>query len=498
MHQTVTADNKDHDTVPASILCDVHHGQLETEVSAAQSRRILLKIDSVVLPLIVVSMTLAFLDKNGLAYAAVYGLETDTHLVGQQYSWLGSIFYFGYLAMEFPNLWLITKFPTGKYMGGCLMAWGACLCLLAVCRNFAGLAVIRLLLGIFEAALLPCLLLVNSKWYRRNEQPLRTALWYNTFAGVFGGILSYAIGHIKGDLPTWKYIFIIYGAVTILVGCLVIFALPDSPATAWFLSAEEKKIALLRVSENQTGLGTHKDMKLGQILEALTDPRYYILMTFVIAQSITNAGITNFNPLIISGYGFSQAKTTLLATPQAAVAMVAQALFTTLTFFVPNIRCLLWVISSLIAMAGAIVVHVVDPTTQRNASLAGVYIMGFYNVPWVLALSLQTSNTSGTTKKSFVSISVAIFYAVGNIIGPQFFLEDQAPRYPLGIGAMLCCFAIMTATGILYFISCFTSNKRRDRIHGRISDQPGMEVAGIEADLDDSTDHENNKFRYSY
>jgi hypothetical protein len=63
MHQTVTADNKDHDTVPESILCDVHHGQLETEVSAAQSRRILLKIDSVVLPLIVVSMTLAFLDK---------------------------------------------------------------------------------------------------------------------------------------------------------------------------------------------------------------------------------------------------------------------------------------------------------------------------------------------------------------------------------------------------------------------------------------------------
>jgi hypothetical protein len=56
----------------------------------------------------------------------------------------------------------------------------------------------------------------------------------------------------------------------------------------------------------------------------------------------------------------------------------------------------------------------------------------------------------------------------------------------------------MTATGILYFISCFTSNKRRDRIHGRISDRPGMDVAGIEADLDDSTDHENNKFRYSY
>jgi hypothetical protein len=255
-------------------------------------------------------------------------------------------------------------------------------------------------------------------------------------------------------------------------------------------------------------------MKLSQILDALTDPRYYILMIFVIAQSITNAGITNFNPLIISGFGFSQAKTTLLATPQAAVAMVAQAFCTTLTFFVPNIRCLIWVISSLIAMAGAIMVHVLDPTTQRAASLAGVYIMGFYNVPWVIALSLQTSNTSGTTKKSFVSISVAIFYgsvfplirlmatnlniAIGNIIGPQFFLGNQAPHYPLGIDAMLCCFAIMTVTGILYFISCLISNHHRDRVHGRISEQPGMDVAGIEADMDDLTDRENNRFRYTY
>ncbi|KAL2848519.1 major facilitator superfamily domain-containing protein [Aspergillus pseudoustus] len=483
----------------ASVLGDLQHEHLNTQIPASKFRRVLLKIDLVVMPLIVLAMTLAFLDKNALAYAAIFGLRTDTHLVGQQYSWLGSIFYFGYLAMQFPNLWLITKIPIGVYSGSCLMAWGACLCLLAACHNFAGLATVRFFLGVFEAALLPCLLLVNTRWYRREEQPLRTAFWYNTFAGVFGGILSYAIGHINGSLSTWKYIFLIYGAVTMLVGIVVILALPDSPATAWFFSAEEKKIAMLRVTENQTGLGTNKDLKLNQIIDALTDPKYYILIIFVIAQSVTNAGITNFNPLIISGYGYSQTKTTLMATPQAAVAMVAQALFTAIAFFVPHIRCLLWVLSSLIAMAGAIIVHVVDSTTQRNVSLAGVYIMGFYNVPWVLALSLQTSNTGGTTKKSFVSISVAIFYAVGNIIGPQFFLQSQSPHYPLGIGAMLCCFAIMAVTGVLYFVACFASNKHLDRVHGtQIEGWSGRVTAGLEADIDDLTDRENPNFRYTY
>lgn len=47
-------------------------------------RKILLKIDSVVLSLLVVTSTLAFLDKNALAYAAVWGLREDTGLVGQQ------------------------------------------------------------------------------------------------------------------------------------------------------------------------------------------------------------------------------------------------------------------------------------------------------------------------------------------------------------------------------------------------------------------------------
>jgi hypothetical protein len=77
----------------------------------------------------------------------------------------------------------------------------------------------------------------------------------------------------------------------------------------------------------------------------------------VVAQSITNAGITNFNPLIISGYGFSQTKTTLMATPQAAVAFVAQIIATAFTFLVPNIRCLLWVLSCFPALAGSVMIH---------------------------------------------------------------------------------------------------------------------------------------------
>ncbi|TVY30249.1 putative transporter [Lachnellula hyalina] len=489
------ADRASKSSLSADIPVIAEDAQSEM-LTAALNNRLRWKTDLVVLPLIVLTSTLAFLDKNGMAYAAVYGMKKDAHLVGQEYSWLGSIFYFGYLAMEFPILWLLTKVPIGKFVGITVFIWGGILCCMAACHSFAGLATVRFFLGVFEAGILPSLMIMNSMWYRREEQPLRTALWYNTLAGIFGGILSYAIGKMHAPLATWKYIFLIYGSVTMGVGILVFFALPDSPSKAWFFNAEEKKAAVIRLAENQTGVNSHKNWKMPQVLEALKDPKYWCVALFVIAQSITNAGITNFNPLIIKGYGFSASKTTLMATPQAAVALVAQIFCTTLTFYIPNIRCILWVLSALPALAGAIMIHVLKIASARTASLAGVYLMGFYNVSWVLMLSLQSSNTAGMTKKSFVSVSIAIFYAVGNIVGPQFFLTSQSPKYSLGIGAMLCCFAIMAATGILYGVLVFAENRRRDRVFG-IPERDRVAV-GLAIEDSDQTDGQNKEFRYVY
>lgn len=119
-----------------------------------------------------------------MGFAAVFGMTEDTHLKGQQYSWLGSIFYFGYLAMEIPALWLLTKVPMGRIVGTILVLWGIAIMTMGACHNFAGLATVRFFLGVFEACLLPCCIMVSSIWYRREEHALVSALYFNTFAGV--------------------------------------------------------------------------------------------------------------------------------------------------------------------------------------------------------------------------------------------------------------------------------------------------------------------------
>lgn len=46
---------------------------------------------------------------------------------------------------------------------------------------------------------------------------------------------------------------------------------------------------------------------------------------------------------------------------------------------------------------------------------------------------------------------------MGNIIGPQFFLDSQKPHYSLGIGAMIFSFLLMAVCGVLYW-SVFVGN----------------------------------------
>ena len=463
----------------------------EMETNPAIKRKVLWKIDLFICTNLFLIAFLEFLDKNALGIAAVYSLKKDCNLVDNQYSTVASVFYFGYLLGEFACFFLLSKVRIGKFVSISLGLWGILLMCMAACNSFGSLVAVRFLLGIFEAAILPSFIIISSIWWTKSEQPLRSTLYFNTLAGILGGIFGHCIGLINGKLATWKYIFLIYGAVTVFYSLILVFILPDNIETAWFLSKREKQIAFLRVIDNQSVSAHGSKIKVNQVWEGLRDPKYWIVVAFIICQAITNAGITNFNPLIIKGFGFSALKTTLMGTPQAAVAMGGGIIVTALCMWIENIRCLLWFLSSLPALMGSIMVNRINSHQHRSAALAGIYLMGFYNVPWCLMLALTSSNNAGSTKKAFMSVSVAVWYAVGNIIGPYFFKGSQAPYYPMGIHAMEASFCIMAFTGFLYYICVKYQNKQKETL---------TENCDFIADsqTQDQSDGDNVHFKYVY
>lgn len=119
------------------------------EIDAATNRRLLRIIDWHLMPLLCLIYGLNYLDKTTLSYASIMGIKTDINLEGDDYQWLGSMFYFGYLAWEYPTNRLLQRLPLAKYSAFCVVAWGTVLALFATVSNFGGAVAIRCMYLIF-------------------------------------------------------------------------------------------------------------------------------------------------------------------------------------------------------------------------------------------------------------------------------------------------------------------------------------------------------------
>jgi ACS family allantoate permease-like MFS transporter len=71
------------------------------------------------------------------------GILQDAHLSTSQFSWLGTIYYFGYLAAAYPHNRLLQHFAQAKYIAVCAFLWGLVLCTMAAANNFTGLMFVR-------------------------------------------------------------------------------------------------------------------------------------------------------------------------------------------------------------------------------------------------------------------------------------------------------------------------------------------------------------------
>lgn len=195
------------------------------EPSEEEFRKLLRKVDLFLLPLLCLLYALQFMDKTSSSYAAVMGLQTYYHMEGTMYSWTGSAFYLGYLVFAFPISMVLQKFPVAKTASTLVIVWGVLLCLHSTPSNYAGFITLRTLLGIFESGITPAMVIITSQWYKKEEQFLRTSIWFafNGLGTVMGGCIAYGIAIRDGSysMAGWKVLFVIIGVMTIFVGILM-------------------------------------------------------------------------------------------------------------------------------------------------------------------------------------------------------------------------------------------------------------------------------------
>lgn len=463
------------------------------EIDEGTSKRLRRLIDRRVLPVMIITYFLQALDKGTISFASIMGIQEDTNLHGQQYSWLTTCTYLAVLVWEYPTNWIVQRVPIGKYLAFNIVAWGTVLACHAACKDFTGLVIVRTLLGLFETCCQPIFVILSAMWYRREEQAATVSYWYMMNGGqqIVGGILAYCFTLIKGAaLVNWQILFLVYGVVSVVWGVFVWWWMPDSPMRAKCFSEDDKLLMVERVRDNQTGL-QNKTFKKSHVYEALLDPQTwgYALIQFFTA--LPTSGLGAFANIIISSFGFSVLHTQLLAMVLGAyliVLLLSSAWFSKKF----NQNCFIMIGYVVPSIVGTVVLMTYenDGSTKRRAVLLFCYYLtlSFWGCS-TLGLSMLSRNVGGQTKKSVAIAMNFIGWAVGNTVGPQVFRDDDAPRYLTAFATHMGCYGLLIILLVFLRIWLPYQNKKKENYE--------QDVALTHA-FEDLTDRENKTFRYIY
>lgn len=179
---------------------------------------------------------MAFLDRVNIGNARAFGLEDELHMGGVEYNTALTIFFVPYIIFEIPSNIMLKHFTPRVWLSICCLGFGAITVFQGLVRNYSGLLATRFFLGLFECVLFPgCFYLLGS-WYRRAEAQKRFSLFFSStsLAGAFGGLLASAIGKMDyiRDYRGWRWIFILEGCFTVVLGVIFFFTFPSFPEQA--------------------------------------------------------------------------------------------------------------------------------------------------------------------------------------------------------------------------------------------------------------------------
>ncbi|KAM0265607.1 hypothetical protein ACHAQJ_000039 [Trichoderma viride] len=413
-------------------------------VSPADDARILRRIDLALLPLMLSVYFLQALDKATLSYASIFGLIDDTDLVGDEFSWLGSIVFLAQLIMQLPIAWALVKLPIGKFTSAMVLAWGITLTIMTWPHNFGQLMTARFFLGAFEACVGPAFVAITQMWWRRREQTLRIGSWYcmNGLTWVFGSLITYGLASIDSPFKPYQIIFLFFGIITVVVSGAMFFWMPDSPTEAKFLTNEDKIIAIERLRNNQMGVMS-REWRYPHFFEALRDPKTWLWAVMIFCISVPSNGISTFGPLIIKSFVTDPFQTILFNVPVGIshVLVVSLSAYASMRWKLKGPVIAILCIPPIIGFS--ILLHFPHDIEHRAILLAGYFCLSTFTGITPLIYSWSAQNTAGDTKRKCTSALVFIGSSAGNIIGPLLFTPDEAPSYSRGLRANIVFFTMV-------------------------------------------------------
>ncbi|KAI1346700.1 retrograde regulation protein 2 [Xylaria sp. FL0043] len=433
------------------------------------------KLDWRLMPMIFVIYSLSVLDRSNLGNAHVAGLDESLGLKGNQYSTLGTFFYVTYIIFQSAAAgW--KHFPAHIWVTCIVVSFATISASQAATQNYAGIVVLRFLLGATEAmyAGVPVYL---SFFYPRDKVGFRQGIFLSgsALANAYGGALGYAITQIKSHLEPWRILFLIEGLPTFVMAFVAWFCFPDDIASAKFLTEREQQVVKHMVSRDQTAdVVDHTGLRLKDFWAAFKDWRSYLTGVMYFGCNVSFASLPLFVPSIIAEIGsFSRIQANGLSAPPYLLTFI---LIIACSFISDRVRmrgpfvCFFGIVSAI----GFLLLATTEGAVPRYLGVyfaITIFVCVAILIPWV-------SNTHNTESKRAGGFAIfAILGQAGPLLGTNIFPSSEAPYYRKGSWISFSFCVLVAVTSAAFSFLLHRENRRLDKVHhleGGGSDERGF------------------------
>ncbi|MFP4593120.1 MFS transporter [uncultured Ralstonia sp.] len=264
------------------------------------------KIGWRLLPLLCVCYLFNYLDRTNVGFAQLQ-LREQLGFGDTVFGLGASIFFLGYAVFEVPSNMLLARIGVRATLLRIMSLWGlasAAMVFVTTPTQFYGL---RFLIGVFEAGFAPGVLYYLTLWFPKQRLAQATALFFMAYgmapivAGpAAGAIMTYLNG--VGQLQGWQWLFLLEGIPCVLLGIVAFHVLPNRPADAPWLSANERdRLQALLLDGNAGRPGSH----VGGLVDALSDLRVWVLgfVSFLVILGVY--ALAFWSPTMLKGMGLT-------------------------------------------------------------------------------------------------------------------------------------------------------------------------------------------------
>lgn len=446
----------------------------DEEYTIHEQRKIIHRVDRRLVLTCGVMYCVSLMDRTNLGQASIAGMTKELKLnIGFRYNTIALVFFITYVLFQPPATVLCRKIGPRPFLAFITFAWGVVMIGMGFPNSWTVMIPLRMLLGLLEAGFFPGCVYLLSTWYSRYDVQKRYSVFYliGSMASAFASILAYGLMQMDGlaGLTGWRWIFIMQGLITCVVGIGGYFTLVDFPDKAakgsWrFLSERECNFVLRRV-EKDRGDSRLEAFTFGRFLRPALDLKIWGFALIFFSLTTVSYAIAYFLPIILrEGMKFSIAESQCLVAPPyvfAAILMYATAWVGDKY----HTRGPILVFNSIIGLIG---LPIMGYAKSHGVQYFGVFLVtagSNANIPACMAY--QANNIRGQWKRAFCSASLVGLGGVGGIAGSLVFRSQDAPSYRPGIYAAIACnllvIVIVSALSV-YFTICNRKQARGQKI----------------------------------